>query len=346
MKQPWYRAMLFVVLCSASFIPMLASASTATGRILLQVEERGEAWYVDPLTLQRVYVTDGEAAFAALRTFGLGITNEHIAKIPVGLTNTWSATDTDHDGLQDVLEESLGTSSIDADSDDDGYGDWAEISGGYNPVGSGRVTFDSTLAHNLSGRILLQVEERGQAWYVNPVDEKRYYMANGEAAFAIMKSLGLGITNANLSSIPVYTGTLNCGTSFTCLASGIQANVSVNGTQTISTDNSSGTIQMNIEMSQDATTTLEKAFITKITTQGREKFDGYLVTATCTYTDVDAMVAMLKRWSQGSTTSHTSASFSDDGSVVTINEGDPFDFATCSTSVLDATGKEVGSYGL
>lgn len=44
------------------------------GRILLQVQEHGEAWYVDPVSAARYYLKDGPTAYEALRKFGLGIT--------------------------------------------------------------------------------------------------------------------------------------------------------------------------------------------------------------------------------------------------------------------------------
>ena len=65
-------------------------------------------------------------------------------------------------------------------------------------------TFAATnLASKLSGKILLQVESKGEAWYVNPSDGKRYYMANGNEAYNIMRKLGLGISNKDLSQIPI-----------------------------------------------------------------------------------------------------------------------------------------------
>lgn len=60
---------------------------------------------------------------------------------------------------------------------------------------------DSGLASRLKGRILLQVEEHGEAWYINPANERRYYMANGEEAYNIMRNLGIGITNKDLEKI-------------------------------------------------------------------------------------------------------------------------------------------------
>lgn len=51
---------------------------------------------------------------------------------------------------------------------------------------------------NLKGRILLQVESHGEAWYVNPKDGERYYMADGKAAFDIMRTLSLGMSNKDI----------------------------------------------------------------------------------------------------------------------------------------------------
>lgn len=66
------------------------------------------------------------------------------------------------------------------------------------------TNYDIGLANRLSGRILLQVEENGEAWYVYPGDKKKYYLGRPEDAFDIMRFLGLGITNDNLSKIPTY----------------------------------------------------------------------------------------------------------------------------------------------
>jgi len=58
-----------------------------------------------------------------------------------------------------------------------------------------------SLAISLKGRILLQVEANGEAWYVHPTTAERYYMANGDDAYDIMRNFGVGITNANLEKI-------------------------------------------------------------------------------------------------------------------------------------------------
>jgi len=60
---------------------------------------------------------------------------------------------------------------------------------------------DNALTTRLTGRILLQVENHGEAWYINPADSQKYYMANGEKAYNIMRFLGVGITNTDLTKI-------------------------------------------------------------------------------------------------------------------------------------------------
>lgn len=57
------------------------------GHILLQVEDHGEAWYLDPTTKNRYYMKDGLTAYEMLRAFGLGITNADLEKIKNGDTN-------------------------------------------------------------------------------------------------------------------------------------------------------------------------------------------------------------------------------------------------------------------
>ncbi len=173
------------------------------GYILLQVENNGEAWYIDPNSDKKYYLRDREVAFTALREFGLGITNQDISKIPIGLESRFIDVDSDGDGLGDKLEEGLGTDPEKADSDGDGYGDGEEISSGYNPNGPGSLNFDDSMVSRLQGRILLQVESGGQAWYINPMDGKRYYMKDGQAAYDIMRFLSLGITNTDLRKISV-----------------------------------------------------------------------------------------------------------------------------------------------
>lgn len=65
------------------------------------------------------------------------------------------------------------------------------------------VVVDINLADRLKGKILLQVESHGEAYYVYPKDSKRYYMADGNEAYRVMRYLGIGITNQDLEKIKV-----------------------------------------------------------------------------------------------------------------------------------------------
>ena len=124
-------------------------AKRLAGRILLQVERQGQAWYLNPVDSKRYYLANGDAAYNLMTEFGLGITDTDLAKLPA----------------------TKGQS-----------GDWA-------------------LVKRLSGRIVLQVQQHGEAWYINPADGLRYYLKDGPAAYQMMRLLSLGITDADLSSI-------------------------------------------------------------------------------------------------------------------------------------------------
>lgn len=176
-------------------------ADKLKGYILLQVEQNGEAWYVHPEEGRRYYMKDGETAYEMMRRFGLGITTANLNKIPVGINERFEEFDYDGDYVFDKMEEALGTDMYDHDSDDDGYDDGTEVENGFNPLGAGRMELDQALADNLRGRIVLQVESRGEAWYIDPQDGRRYYMKDGDSAYEIMRFLSLGITDANLETI-------------------------------------------------------------------------------------------------------------------------------------------------
>lgn len=114
-----------------------------SGRILLQVEEKGEAWYVNPINEAKYYLGRPADAFAIMRKLGLGISNKDY------------------------------------------------------------IAFNGYAPSRLAGRILLKVEDHGEAYYVNPLDLKMHYLGRPSDAFAIMRGLGLGISNANLRQIGI-----------------------------------------------------------------------------------------------------------------------------------------------
>lgn len=171
------------------------------GQILLSVEERGEAWYLDHKSRMRYYLKDGNVAYEALRKFGLGITNKDLNKIPIGIDGRLGGEDTDQDGLSNKLENAIGTNMDLKDSDKDGSDDYSEVLEGTDPLSTKKSVFDQSVVKKNLGKILLQVESRGQAWYVNPKDGKRYYMADGENAYKLMRYKSTGIKKQDLDKI-------------------------------------------------------------------------------------------------------------------------------------------------
>ncbi len=122
-----------------------------SGRILLQVESNGEAWYVNPADLKRCFLGRPEDAFKIMRELALGISDRDLDKLPI------------------------------AGEDDGGV--------------------DKTLLNRLIGRIVLQVEDKGQAYYIDPVSKEAIYLGRPADAFQIMRGKGLGITNDNLEKV-------------------------------------------------------------------------------------------------------------------------------------------------
>jgi len=53
---------------------------------------------------------------------------------------------------------------------------------------------------NLAGKIILKVEDRGQAYYVNPDTLEMVFLNRPSDAFDIMRKLGLGISNKDFDS--------------------------------------------------------------------------------------------------------------------------------------------------
>ncbi|MBU4217316.1 thrombospondin type 3 repeat-containing protein [Candidatus Parcubacteria bacterium] len=167
-----------------SFLPLSTFADTSlaaklSGQILIQVEAHGEAWYINPGDNKRYFLGRPQDAFELMKKLSLGISNADLNKI--------------------VPRVETGP----IDSDGDGYSDEIEIKNNYNPFGAGKLNIDTAFTTHHLGKIFLQTEKNGQAWYVNPSDQRRYFLNRPCDAFTIMKNLGLGISNKNLETIPV-----------------------------------------------------------------------------------------------------------------------------------------------
>lgn len=204
MTSRYFLTIVFILLFALVPGSLWAVGPDLGGRIVLQVEDNGEAWYIGPGTRERYYLGRPSDAFALMREKGLGISDRDLRRIPVGL-GLAGGPDSDKDGLPDELEKSLGSNPGQADSDGDSYADALELSSGNNLLGPGPWPIDKSFASRHSGRIFLQVESRGEAWYIFPGDSKRYFLGRPADAFAVMKSLGLGISNADLDKLVALT---------------------------------------------------------------------------------------------------------------------------------------------
>lgn len=83
-----------------------ALANSVKGKILLQVEQHGEAWYVYPLTCRRIYMADGDAAYQIMRFLGLGITDADLGRIRVGPDTEIEIDDEEEEVIEEEEEES------------------------------------------------------------------------------------------------------------------------------------------------------------------------------------------------------------------------------------------------
>jgi hypothetical protein len=114
-----------------------------SGRILLDVNNKGEAWYVYPGDLHRYYLGRPDDAYSIMRNLSLGISNSKFSEVA------------------------------------------------------------SSTPNRLKGMILLKTEDHGQAYYINPLDKSFNYLEKASDAYNIMRHYALGITSADLKTIPI-----------------------------------------------------------------------------------------------------------------------------------------------
>ncbi len=170
------------------------------GSILLKTEDSGKAYYIHPFNKKSYYLGRPSDAFTVMREQGIGISNDDLKKISIGVEQMAGA-DQDGDALSDLFEDAIGTDKYKSDTDNDGYSDRVEINTENNPKGTGKLPIIKSFSKNQLGRILLQVEGKGEAWYLNPRDNKRYFLGRPNDAFYIMQNIGLGITNKDFNKL-------------------------------------------------------------------------------------------------------------------------------------------------
>ena len=200
-----------IALVALLILPMTVTAGDnlaedLSGRILIQTESHGEAWYVNPANGHRYHLKNGRTALGIMESAGLGVSDADLRMIPPAAPmHDARYDDPDGDNLETPYELALGTDPGKRDTDGDGYWDDLEIINGFDPLGPGRWVIDQALINRLQGQILLQVESRGEAWYLDPMSQRRVHVQDGFEAMEVLREFGLGITNDNLARIPVGT---------------------------------------------------------------------------------------------------------------------------------------------
>lgn len=165
------------------------------GRIILRADEQGQAYYISPKDKEMHFLGRPEEALQVMREHGIGITDKELTRIQPAVMRL-SGTDSDGDGLPNKFEQAIGTDSHDSDTSGNGFSDYQEVKNGYNPRREqGRLPVDKGFSKRQRGKILLQVEGKGEAWYVNPEDGLRYFLGHPADAFQVMSELATGVSD-------------------------------------------------------------------------------------------------------------------------------------------------------
>ncbi|MEI8361469.1 MAG: CAP domain-containing protein [bacterium] len=144
MKIKAYLSLIIVSLVLVG-LPRLSQAQNLSGLILINVEQHGEAWYVNPANQKRYYLGKPQDAFTVMKKLAIGINSSKYSLLK------------------------------------------------------------TSIPQSLNGRIVINVDNKGAAYYINPRDKKLYSLGRPNEAFNLMKQLGVGITNAQLGSIDIET---------------------------------------------------------------------------------------------------------------------------------------------
>lgn len=204
-KKTIFTFLVFSIFSLIFIFPKISLASSLSfelrGQLLIQVENKGQAWYVDKENGLRHVLKSDNSSIETVKNIALGISNNNLKKIPVAVDNRLIRIDSDNDGLDDRLERAIGTNSFNPDSDGDSYNDALELKSHYDPLGSGRLSIDINFSKKLAGKFLLQVEGRGELWYLSPRDNLRYYIGDYEDLLKVVSVLGRGISDENIKFI-------------------------------------------------------------------------------------------------------------------------------------------------
>ncbi len=150
---------------------------------------------------------DNANVYSFLVAQGIGTPNKDLAKIPIADFNLNSGKDSDSDGLSDVVEAALGTNPNKADTNGNGFNDKQELFNGYDPVGKGKLPIDLKFVDANKGKILLEIDHSGEAWYVNPKDGKKYFLGRPADALKTLQQINSSATPNNNNPVNVTAST-------------------------------------------------------------------------------------------------------------------------------------------
>ncbi|MFH1900136.1 MAG: thrombospondin type 3 repeat-containing protein [Patescibacteria group bacterium] len=177
-------SLLLLLSTSSAVIAANSITNRLKGRLLLQVQDKGRIWYVDPIGEQKHEVTF-KNALNLFQSLSLGITNADLNQIPLNPDSV----------------------SNDVDTDNDGYSDKEEVINGYNPEvastsnnrGNDKVKINNGLINRLKGRLLLQVQDRGRIWYID--NNGKRWEITWKNLMDRFRHLALGITDKDLGEV-------------------------------------------------------------------------------------------------------------------------------------------------
>jgi hypothetical protein len=156
------------------------------GNTYIKVENGGIV-YVNGSQVEK---KEAQRSYQNFVSRGIGVYTRDLRKIPIGIIHMFGD-DSDKDGLPDDFERAIGTDPYNFNTDKDRYSDKTEVVSGFNPNGTGRMSFDQKIINKFRGKFLIQVEQSGELWYVNPKDGKRYFIGNEYDAMEIIKAFKL-----------------------------------------------------------------------------------------------------------------------------------------------------------
>jgi D-alanyl-D-alanine carboxypeptidase len=155
MKKTWFIAFCLIIFFTFLFGHLTASAQSPQksylGKILIQTESYGRAWYVYPKDGRRYYLKDANFAFETVSRLAHGIRHDDLVKIPIS------------------------------------YGEKGE----------------KKMIERFSGYFLIDVDHRGELFYIDPNSRVRISVSNNLMLLTIMQKLGIPVYNVALRKIPM-----------------------------------------------------------------------------------------------------------------------------------------------